>query len=406
MQLKGDNMTNLKKTNRSAVLRSLHEDGGTSRKRLSESLKLTAATISKIVSDMMDEGLLATGASMCNGGGAGRREVLVELNPTARCALGMFINIGSAMLSAAFLDGSVIFCETLEIPKKAPADETIRGFCERLLSLSEEYGLQRERILGVGIAIRGITDLDSRIARNSFGALLEKDYPLADRVEELTGLRAVMANNIRALCLAQMFEARDKSRKTQYFLRCEYGIGAALSIDDRILMSRTGRCSEIGHIPVVRQGGALCSCGKRGCLETVASPSAMLENAMAMCSPEETPVLYRLSRKGPVTIDTVMEAARLGDGPVAAMVDRGIELLASALKTVLYTVNPDKVVLYGQLFESSFYLSRFLAEMEVGVDSEIGRATIEKSPYNQMLERNAACILVVEQFLEMGGILD
>lgn len=405
MQLKGDNMWDLKKTNRSAILRSLHENGGTSRKRLSETLALTPATISKIVSDMMEEGLVTAGASLRNGG-AGRREVPVELNPTARCALGMFINIGSAVLSAAWLSGEAIFCETVEIPKKAPADETIRGFCRRLLELAEAHGLPRERIIGVGIAIRGITDLQSRIARNTFGALGEEDYPLADAVERLTGLRAVMANNIRALCLAQTFVARDKEKTTQYFLRCEYGIGAALSIDGRILVSRTGRCSEIGHIPVVRQGGALCSCGKRGCLETVASPSAMLEQARAMCSPTETPVLCRLSQQGPVTIHTVMEAARLGDGPVAAMVDRGIELLASALKTVLYTVNPDKVVLYGQLFENRFYLSRFLAEMEVGVDLETGQAVIEKSPYNQTLERSAACILVIEYFLEQGGITE
>lgn len=407
MKLEGDNMANVKRTNRSAVLRNLHENGSTSRKRLSEAVKLTPATISKIVADLIDEGLLSTGPVIETGKSVGRREVLVELNAHARCALGILINIGEARLSGTWLDGSTAFYETVVLPRKAPADETVRMLSERLLALAEESGLKKTQILGIGVAIRGITDLGNRVIRHSFGALDESDYPLAERVETLTGLPVIMANNVRALFLAQMFEARDKSSKSQYFLRCEYGIGAALSIEDKIWMGNTGRCSEIGHVPVVRRGGKPCACGKSGCLETIASPSAMREDALAVMSPQTTPVLWNMLKhtKGEqVTLEMILEAARCGDEKIAEIVDRAISLLTSTLKTVIYTINPAKIVLYGQLFENSFYLSRFLAEMEEGLDSDAGRVTIEKSPYNLTLEKKAACILMVERFFELGGM--
>lgn len=405
MKLEGDNMANVKRTNRSAVLRNLHENGGTSRKRLSETVKLTPATISKIVSDMIEEGLVTTGSVLEKSNSVGRREVMVMLNPHARCALGILINIGEALLSAVWLDGSVIFTERVSIERRAPADATLERLTKRLLELAEENGLEREKTIGIGVAIRGITGMDNRTMCHSYGALKEENYPLAEKVEQLSGMKVIMANNVRSLFLAQMFNARDKSSRSQYFLRCEYGIGAALSINDKIWLGDTGHCSEIGHVPVVRRGGRPCACGKSGCLETIASPNAILNAATEIMSPENTPVLcYMLRGGGEVTLDTILEAARSGDEKIAEIVDNAIQLLASTLKTVIYTVNPAKIVLYGRLFENSYYLSHFLAEMEDRLDPGVGRVIIEKSPYNLMLEEKAACILMVEDFFEMGGL--
>ena len=112
-------MMGVKRTNRSAALRILHERGSMSRKRLSETIKLTPAAITKIVGEMIAEGLLTEG-SMLPGSGAGRREVMVELNSRARAALGIFINLREAIVSAAWLDGAVIFSESFTLPPKAP----------------------------------------------------------------------------------------------------------------------------------------------------------------------------------------------------------------------------------------------------------------------------------------------
>ena len=405
MTFQGDNMMAVKRNNRSAALRILHEKGEMSRKKLAEYMQLTPAAITKIVAEMLGEGLLHEGDAVTSGS-VGRREIPVALNVRCVCALGMLINTRQAILSAVWLDGSVIFSEEIPLPPRASADETVEMLTRRLLALAAEAGLERERIMGVGIAVRGVTSSDGRTVADSFGALREANYPICERVEELSGLRTVLANNVRALFSAQTFFSRDEAGGSQFFLRCEYGIGASLSIDGKIWHGVTEQCAEIGHIPVVRRGGKPCSCGKSGCLETIASPTAIREDALALLSPDKTPVLWNLWRgKKPdqLSVDDVFRAAASGDDGAATIVDRAVIALGSAVKAVVYLVDPGKIVLYGRMFENEYYLSRLLSELREGVDSR-HTVTVEKSRYNHQLEDKAAPLLAVQDFFDRGGI--
>ncbi len=401
----GDNMMAVKRNNRSAALRILHEKGDMSRKKLAEYMQLTPAAITKIAAEMLGEGLLQEGDAVTSGS-VGRREIPVGLNVRCACALGMLINLRQAILSAVWLDGSVIFSEEIPLPQRAPADETLEMLTRRLLTLAADAGLEHESIIGVGIAVRGVTSADGRSVADSFGALREDNIPICERVEELSGFRAVLANNVRALFSAQTFFSRDVAGGSQFFLRCEYGIGASLSIDGRIWRGVTEQCAEIGHIPVVRRGGKPCSCGKSGCLETIASPAAIREDALAVLSPDKTPVLWNLWRgKKPdqLSVDDVFRAASSGDEGASAIVDRAVIALGSALKAVIYLVDPGKIVLYWRMFENEYYLSRLLSELREGVDSRHA-VTVEKSRYNHMLEDKAAPLLAVQDFFDKGGI--
>ncbi|MCR5577117.1 MAG: ROK family transcriptional regulator [Oscillospiraceae bacterium] len=405
MSFEGDNMMAVKRNNRSAALRILHEKGEMSRKKLAEYMKLTPAAITKIAAEMLGEGLLREGDAVTSGS-VGRREIPVSLNVRCACALGMLINLRQAMLSAVWLDGTVIFSEEIPLAPRAGADETVEMLTRRLLALSAEYGLDREQIIGVGIAVRGVTSPDGRTVADSFGALRESNYPICARVEALSGLKTVLANNVRALFAAQMFLSRDEAEGSQFFLRCEYGIGASLSIDGKIWRGVSEQCAEIGHIPVVRRGGKPCSCGKSGCLETIASPSAIRDDALAALSPDKTPVLWNLWRgKKPdeLSVDDVFNAAAGGDEGAAAIMDRAVSALGSAIKAVIYVVDPGKIVLYGRMFENDYYLSRLLSELREGVDSRHS-VLVEKSRYNRQLENRAASLLAVEDFFDKGGI--
>ena len=332
--------------------------------------------------------------------------ILIDLNREAACGLGVLINLRQAVLSAAWLDGSVIFSEEVPLPAKAPAEQTTEELSRRLLELMQENGIARENVVGLGVAVRGITSEDGRIVRNSFGALAETDYPLCEKFEELTGFPTVLENNVRSLFAAQMFVSRDEASGSQFFIRCGYGIGAALSIDGEIWHGVTAQCAEIGHIPVIRRGGKPCHCGKSGCLETIASPGAMREDAIAILSEEKTPLLWRKFRDGnaeELSIFDVFDAASNGDEGASMIVDRGIQSLGMAIKSVIYLVDPGKIVLYGAPFEDSYYLSRLMSELQEGVDARHD-VTIEKSKYNLQLEDRAACLLAIKRFFDNGGI--
>ena len=131
MPIIGNNMVSVKRKNRSAALRLLQEEGSMSRKRLAEKLGLTPAAITKIAGEMLAEGLLREGDTLPTGS-AGRREILMELNPRSFCALGILINLRQAIVSALWLDSTVIFSQEIPIPPSAPAEETVKMLSAKL----------------------------------------------------------------------------------------------------------------------------------------------------------------------------------------------------------------------------------------------------------------------------------
>ena len=405
MSYKGDNLMSVKRTNRSVALRALHEKGAMSRKRLAENMNLTPGAITKIVAEMISDGLLSEGETLTSGN-AGRREILIDINAKKACGLGILINLQQAILSGTWLDGTVIFAREFPLEANAPAEETAKQLSRHLFALMEEYDIPREMVIGLGIAVRGITSADGRMVRNSFGALAETDYPLCELFETLTGFHCVMENNVRSLLAAQMFLSRDENEGSQFFLRCGHGIGAALSIEGKIWHGVTAQCAEVGHIPVIRRGGKPCHCGKSGCLETIASPGAMQEEAIAMLSPEKTPLLWQMFQDrdaSSLTVFDVLTAASNGDAGASAIVDQAIQALGMAIKALIYLVDPGKIILYGSLFEDAYYLSRLSSELREGVDMR-HEVEIGKSRYNLQLEDKAACLLAVQDFMDNGGI--
>lgn len=403
MAFEGDNMMGVKKNNRATVLQLLHKNGSMSRKNLADKMHLTAAAITKIVGEMETEGIITEGAAIATGN-AGRREILVGINKEYAVALGVHINIKKVIVSAVNLNGELLFEQTVSISSAAPADATIRTVASILTQLISEHNIDRSKIVGIGIAVRGHLSDDRRISSDSYGALSDKNYPICDRLEELTGFRTIMENNVRALHAAQMFLSKSQVDSTQMFLRCEYGIGSSISIEGRIWDGVNQSSGEIGHIPVEKEGGRKCNCGKTGCLETVASTTAIREILMENLSPEQTPVLWKLCQEKATAepeMSDISMALEQNDPGVVKVVNRAVNELSAALETVTKILDPDSIVLYGRLFEEDSFIEILLHQFSKYNSSAI----IEKSEYNCTLEDKAACLVAVNKFFDNGGII-
>jgi len=401
MSFEGDNMMGVKRNNRCIILQMLHKNGSMSRKRLAEGMHLTAAAITKIVGEMQTEGLLIEGDAVATGN-AGRREVMVGINPNFGVALGILINARQAIISAVNLDGSLIFSNQIRIPQNAPADSTVRTLSNLLLQLIDENGISHESVIGIGLAVRGLISNDLRTSVNSYGALSDMNYPICDKFEECTGFKTVLNNNVRALHAAQIFLDYDDNYGSQYFLRCEYGIGSSLFVQNKIWSGNNQNCGEIGHVPVVRENGKLCNCGRRGCLETVASLTAIRESVTENLSPETTPIMWNICNERQTTelsVEDIFTAYENNDPGVTIVVNQAADELSKALYAVAKLIDPAKIVLYGKLFEQKAFLNRILNS-----DINIDKLVVEKSEYNCELEYKAASFLILEQFFINGGM--
>ena len=130
------------------------------------------------------------------------------------------------------------------------------------------------------------------------------------------------------------------------------------------------------------------------------------EEAIAALSPDRSPLLWRAFQDRDaeeMTVFDVLTAGSLGDAGASAIVDQAVQALGSAIKALIYLVDPGKIILYGSLFEDSYYLSRLSSELQEGVDMRHD-VSIEKSRYNLQLEDKAACLLAVQDFIDNGGI--
>ena len=397
-------MVDVKRSNRIAILNLLHEKGGMSRKRISKELLLTPSGITLIVSDMIKEGILREGKTLPGIGSAGRKEVVVDINTHAFCGLGISINLHEVCLSAVYSDGIVLFQKNVPIEYETPVEELVCYLSNELLELVEYNHIEPKSIVGLGVAIRGIIDLEKRKSVRSFGALKEENVPLLQMFQEKTGLQVTLENNVRSLSEAHIFMTHTSRPSSMFFIRSEIGIGGAVTIDSKVHLGGSGKCSELGHIPIVNNGKP-CHCGKRGCLETIASPKAIESEIRECFSVDKTPILYTLVQGNPnnISLDLIMLAASSGDMHVKNIVKNAITQLANAIKAIIYIIDPQKIVLYGRMFENKHYLEWLEVEMKIGTE-DCSDTIIEKSEFNLTLENKCAGIIAIRTFYNNGGI--
>ncbi len=406
MKHRGDNMASVKRYNRSVILKLLHQHGALSRKRIAEMMSLTPAAITIIVSEMIAEGLVMEGMADRSGGSAGRREIPVLFAGKGLIALGVSVNLNELLLSAADINGKLLFSQIIPFENGIDPEAIVGLAAGNLPSLMESNKLEKDKVMGIGVIVRGIVDTQRNTSVDSFGVLRGRDIPLSAMIHESLGCPIRMDNNVRGMFRAHLFFSQQMESGV-FFVRCEKGIGAAIMADNHILNGSSGMCSEFGHIPVVLSGGKPCKCGKRGCLETVASPTAVMEEAKTLYSAGNTPRLYALTqgRKDAIALQHLMKAAELGDMALAAVVEEAAVYLSNAIKAVVYTLDPKQVVLYGSMFDQPYYMQSLYRHLAEGFDDRKEKTNIFISPFNLQLESTAAPVLAINAFFTNGGYL-
>jgi len=403
MMLRGDNMARLKRHNRSIILSLLHQEGEMSRKQLAKRMKLTPAAITLITGELISEGLLCESGVQLATSGSGRREVPLMIAYTSFVALGITINLADATLSATTLDGALLFSHSIPIDSKLPAASTVSTLSGELLCLLGAHRIDKSRVVGLGVGVRGLVDREREQSVHSLGTFSEKNVPLRCLFESASGLPTTLDNNVRSMFRAHRFFTNETA-PSELFVRCARGIGGAVSAGDQLILGDFGRCAELGHTPVVESGGKPCFCGKTGCLETVATETAILEDVSAIYSAENTQTLYQ--RTGGhidrLSISHIFTASMGGDLRVDAIVQNAASKLGSVLKVITYTLDPSNILLYGQIFEHDYFLQSLRLHFARGTDLDPVQF-IKKSGLNLTLEDKSACVIATEAFFAGGG---
>ena len=360
---KGINIGIMKKQNRENILRLLTENGMMSRKDIAKVLGLTPAALSIITGEMLAEGvLLEKGQQIEADKKAGRKKILLDINAEFRYVLGISIDSDYTSIGISNLKGETVAAinkSNNKIYQQLDPESVLRTIKEYCITLLWQNNLKKEEILGVGFGIIGPVDQREGVSKNAYGLFNER-VPVKKILEDYLQIPVQVENNVRSLALAELAEQDDKINN-MLFVKYGPGIGAAIVINGEIYCGSNNSAGEIGH-NILCYDGEPCKCGRRGCLETLASEWAILKKVRKIFSRKETPVLYArvAGNKEAITMSKVIESAINGDLILQEIIEKAIYYTALAVNNAITLYDPDSVVFYGKEFRSGWFRERFV----------------------------------------------
>ncbi len=222
----------------------------------------------------------------------------------------------------------------------ATAVKTILGSAVQVASyIAGSGGVVR----GVGVGFGGVVDRDRETAKLSpnFPSWLDVPLPALLR-RELGDVPVAMDNDANAGALGELHFGAGRSRQSFLYLTVGTGVGGAIVEGGRLIRGYTGRAGEIGHM-IVWPDGPVCTCGRRGCLEAIASGTSIAKRAAAALGAAGPSGL----RTGKITSEVVFNAAALGEPWARDLVHETICYFAVALANCLCLLNPEAVIIGG-----------------------------------------------------------
>ncbi len=333
-------LSSLREFNRLRIVDFLRANGTASRAELARRTGLSRSTVSTLVADLQRRGLVVERAGQFAGEGQpGRPAALLELDPSAAFAVGVDFDHDKIRVAVSDLSRGVL-AETTTAAYDVDHDaigslDTAAALVAQVLN---EADVDRERVLGAGMALAGPIDHDRGLLHPSAVLPGWADVDPAAEMERRLKTPCYVDNDANLGALAEVTLGAGRNARFAAYLSISSGIGAGIVVEGRPYHGYRGTAGEIGHV-VVDPQGPICRCGNRGCLETLASGPALLR-------------LVEASRDEELTVKRMIELARDGDaGCKRAIADAG-QVVGGVVAGLVNLFSPEMVVIGGDLGEA------------------------------------------------------
>ena len=251
------------------------------------------------------------------------------------------LDVGGTKIAAGVVSGGTVL-ERLEQPTPVGGSSAVETMFEMIGSLRQRH----DNVEAVGVGAAGMVEWpDGHIKWAPNNAY--HDLPLRKRLEEVTGLPAVVDNDANAAAWAEARYGAGAGRRNVLVVTVGTGIGGGFILDGRLYRGSTGLGGEFGHITVAPDG-PVCGCGNRGCLEAVASGTALGREGRAAAEASSTGAIATLAGDpARVTGEVVFAAAKAGDPAAIGLFDKLGGWLGIGLGSLVTLLDPEVVVIGG-----------------------------------------------------------
>ena len=327
----------VRRTHEDRVLQVLREHGPMTRGELATRIGLSRTTLSEITSQLLERGVISVSADETRRLGRGRPAEKLTLDPAAGQYLGVDFGRRRVRIVVANAAHDLIASDAVGYNASASWGERIAVAFDLVDRMGVERGLHFDGVLGVGIGFPG--PFSPRVphepsepvaeARRAGAVFMRTAF--ADRFDA----PVLLDNNTRLAGLAEATWDAVTGADHLLYLRLSDGIGGGLVVGGRLVTGASGLAGEFGHISL-GGNGELCRCGKRGCLETVASIGAILRR----CAEAGVPV---------DSLAELADAAGKGDPLVIGVLRDAGEAVGRVLGSLAVALNPSEIVIGGEV---------------------------------------------------------
>ena len=375
--MKKNNLSDVKKANRQLVYECIWSHKSVTMTDLAYVTHLSRPTITSLVQEMTADNLvIKSGYGTSNGG---RNPVLYHANVNAAYAMGIDLEFPKVRMAISNLECENICFSVRIYPKDADKDQVLQLMKQQIDDLLLESGIDKNRLLGVGIGVPGVIDY-----KNNYSVFFERingweNVLIGDIIQEYIGKPVYICNDVNLISWAERKVAHLEDIKNMLYIIIRSGIGMAIWNDGSLMQGEMGNSGRIGHM-TVDKNGLQCKCGNRGCLGLYTSEKSMIRMYGELTGKELkwAGELFPLAEAGDAAALQVFETCGryLGTGivNVANLFDISEVVLSTSfdssyiLKSAQYALDARKMntirrevkVRKGLLQESSFGLGGWL----------------------------------------------
>ena len=325
-------METVRKSNRSAILKFINDNGPVSRKDLAEVIGLTPAAVTQICNDLLGEGILVESGTNAQSRGAGRRKILLDINYDVSYVFAINIESKDTVIALSNLQGKKIELKKCRTKTGESPEQFLRELADVCLAMKEKHKKIAKRIAAVGVGITGLVDQNEGVSSKAYG-IWKEQVDVRQILSHVLDLPVWVENNVNALAMAELVYGTGREHDNLMVIKWGPGVGCSMIIDKQIYEGRHNKAAELGHF-IVEPNGIRCSCGRRGCLETKISYQAL--NGIRPFAETDLGEAY--------------EAAKKEHNEDAF--DDAIDIFARSIVNSATIMAPNRIVLTGDLFQS------------------------------------------------------
>lgn len=297
--------------NRLNVINLIRTKKLTSRIELSKETGLKTSTISNIINDLINDGLVVEKG--IGDSSLGRKPKLIELNRLAFYVIGVEIDVTHISVGLMDVWGNLVTKIETPVDEEHDKSEIMNVVISSVKDILSEARDKSQGVKGIGVGVMGLVEPKSGVLHFSLHHNW-KDLPIKSILEEEFKLPVIVDNDSRAMVLGEYWFGAGRGVKNLVLINVSDGIGSGMIINGKLYYGVGGIAGEIGHASI-SYNGPKCGCGNYGCLETFVSGLAIVTRARKAIEEGTQTIIMKLA-KGKlekITGEVVCQAAKKGD---------------------------------------------------------------------------------------------